>query len=248
MDWRKIGMDINITPEPPYRPFPGMEGESDILNLGFNMPTIFFSWFIIGLLAVVSFAVYRKLRAKPTRLQLLLELIVDAFDNLTQSSLGKRGRKYLAFVGTIFLFVWLSNIIGIIPGFEEPTRDLNTPLGLMILVIIVAHASGIRVKGLRKYIREYFEPGFKIKGRWIPNPFIAPLNIVGEIGKAISLPFRLFGNIFGGAIIIVVLSHLLLFVGLPPFLMFFFGLFVGTIQAFVFAMLAMTYTAVAIAD
>ncbi len=241
-------MDIEITPAPPYRPFPHLEGESEIFNLGLNMPTIFFSWLIIGLLAVVCFVVYRKLRPKPGRLQLLLELIVDAFDNLTQSSLGKRGRKYLAFVGTIFLFVWLSNIIGIIPGFEEPTRDLNTPLGLMIISILVAHGSGIRVKGLRKYVKEYFEPGFQFRGRWIPNVIIFPLNVVGEFGKAISLPFRLFGNIFGGAIIIVVLSNLLLFVGMPPFLLFFFGLFVGTIQAFVFAMLAMTYTAVAIAD
>ena len=241
-------MDIEITPAPPYRPFPPLERESEILNLGLNMPTIFFSWLIIGLLAVVCFVVYRKLRPKPGRLQLLLELIVDAFDNLTSSSLGKRGRKYLAFVGTLFLFVWLSNIVGVIPGLEEPTRDLNTPLGLMVLSILIAHISAMRVKGVGKYIKEYFEPGFKIRGVWLPNVFMFPLNFVGEVGKAVSLPFRLFGNIFGGAIIIVVISHLLLFVGLPPFMMFFFGLFVGTIQAFVFAMLAMTYTAVAIAD
>ena len=77
---------------------------------------------------------------------------------------------------------------------------------------------------------------------------MAPLNIVGEIGKSISLPFRLYGNIFGGAVIIIVLSALLRQVVMPMFLMFFFGFFVGTIQAFVFAMLSLTYVAVAIAE
>ena len=77
---------------------------------------------------------------------------------------------------------------------------------------------------------------------------MAPLNVVGELGKSISLPFRLYGNVFGGAVIITVLSHLIMHVGLPPLLNVFFGIFVGTIQAFVFAMLALTYTAVAIAQ
>jgi len=237
-------MEFDFTPEAPYVPFPQLGGFG-----GFNMTTIIMSWLIIGLLALVSAIVYTRIKKVPTRLQLLLEMIVDGFDNLTRATLGDRGRKYLPYIGSLFLFIWISNIIGVIPGFEEPTRDLNTPLALGLLIAIpVAHISAIRIKGLKAYVKEYFEPGFKIRGVWIPNLLMAPLNIVGEVGKAISLPFRLFGNIFGGAIIIVVISGLIMNVGLPPFLMFFFGLFVGTIQAFVFSMLALTYVAVAIAE
>jgi F-type H+-transporting ATPase subunit a len=172
-------------------------------------------------------------------------MFVDALDNLCKSTLGDRGRRYLPFIGSLFLFVWISNIIGIIPGLEEPTRDANTPIGLMAVSIITAHVSSIRVKGMKEYIKEYFEPGLRIRGKWMPNVLLAPLNIIGECGKAISMSFRLFGNIFGGGIIIVVISSLVSFVGVPPFLHLFLGLFVGTIQALVFSMLALTYTAVA---
>jgi len=236
-------MEFDFTPHPPYLPFPQLGDVG-----GLNMTTIIMSWLIIGLLILVSALVFTRLKRVPTRLQLLLEFVVDGFDNLTRSTLGERGRKYLPFIGSLFLFIWLSNIIGIIPGLEEPTKDLSTPLALALIALPVAHISAIRVKGFKAYVKEYFEPGFRIRGVWIPNVLMFPLNFVGEVGKAISLPFRLFGNIFGGAIIIVVISGLLYNVGLPPFLMFFFGLFVGTIQAFVFSMLALTYTAVAIAE
>ncbi len=213
-----------------------------------NIKTIIFSWVVIAVLILLSALVYTRLKKIPTRLQLLLETIVDGFDNLTRSTLGERGRAYLPYIGSLFLFIWFSNLIGIIPGCEEPTRDVNTTLGLGFCIVIpIAHISGIRVKGWR-YLKEFFEPGLVIRGVWLPNIFMCPLNVVGEFGKAISLPFRLFGNIFGGAIIIVVLSQLARYAVLPPFLMFFFGIFVGTIQAFVFAMLALTYTAVAVAE
>jgi F-type H+-transporting ATPase subunit a len=138
-----------------------------------------------------------------------------------------------------------------VPFFEEPTRDINTPVALAVIAIGVAQISAIRVNGFRAWLAEFFEPAFRVKGIWLPNLFMFPLNVVGEIGKAISLPFRLFGNIFGGAVIILVATwlvpHLL---GIPPiatpFLNFFFGVFVGTIQAFVFTMLSLTYIAVAV--
>ncbi len=146
------------------------------------------------------------------------------------------------------MFLWVSNVIGILPFAKEPTRDVNTPLAMAAVVIATAHISGMRVKGFKRYVLDYCDPPIVIKGIKIPNIFIAPLNIVGECGKALSLPFRLYGNIFGGAVIIIVLSHLIMFIGLPLLLQVFFGFFVGTIQAFVFTMLALTYTAVAIAE
>ncbi len=236
-------MEFDFSPHQPYSPVPAWGALG-----GLNMGTIFMSFVVIGLLTLICAIVYTRLKSVPTRLQLVLEMIVDAFDNLTKSTLGESGRKYLPFIGSLFLFIWISNIIGVIPGLEEPTKDLNTPLALAFIAIPVAHISAIRLKGLKAYVKEYFEPGFKIRGVWIPNVLLFPLNVVGEVGKAISLPFRLFGNIFGGAIIMAVLAGLVYNIVLPPGLMFFFGLFVGTIQAFVFSMLALTYIAVAVAE
>jgi F-type H+-transporting ATPase subunit a len=231
-------MDIEIGPTDVYQP---------ITHPFFliNPTTIRMSWYIMIFLTLLVILVRVRLKTHPGRLQVMLETIVGAFDSLCKSTLGDRGRKYLPFIGSLFLFVWLSNICGIIPIMEEPTKDANTPIGLMIIAILTAHISAIRLKGIKEYVKEYFEPAFRIRGIWIPNVLFAPLNIVGEFGKAISMAFRLFGNIFGGGIIVLVISSLVSFVGLPPFLNLFLGLFSGTVQAFVFSMLALTYTAVA---
>jgi len=140
---------------------------------------------------------------------------------------------------------WLA-IFQKIPAFSEPTADLNTTLGCGAIVIVVVHTWAIRAKGLAKYLKGYAHPII----------FFAPLNIVGELAKGISLSFRLFGNILGGGIVILVLSTLMLNspilfmfgIALRVPLILFLGLFIGAIQAFVFSMLALTYTAVAIGE
>ena len=99
---------------------------------------------------------------------------------------------------------------------------------------VIAHVAGIRKKGFKTYASEYFQPIF----------FMAPLNIIGELAKIVSISFRLFGNIMGGSIIILVVSYLTWSIVLPPFLYAFFGMFVGTIQAFVFTMLTVVYISV----
>jgi F-type H+-transporting ATPase subunit a len=131
----------------------------------------------------------------------------------------------------------MCNWIGVVPTLKCPTADLNTTLGLALLVLFVAHGSGIATKGFLPYIKGYFEPYF-----------IAPLaffiNVAGEFGKTVSHSFRLFGNILGGGLIIVVISHLVHHLFVPIFLFAFFGFFTGTIQAFVFMMLALVYISV----
>ena len=99
---------------------------------------------------------------------------------------------------------------------------------------MIAHYVGIRTKGIGAYLKAYAEPIF----------FMAPLNIIGELAKVVSISFRLYGNIMGGSIIILVVSDLVYHLILPPFLYGFFGLFVGTIQAFVFTMLTLVYISV----
>ena len=163
------------------------------------------------------------------------ELFVSQFYILTEDALGKeKAKTYAPLICALFMFLLLSNWIGIIPHLEEPTKDLNTPLSLGLMGFFIAHYAGIKSKGLKDYLKEYFQPVF----------FMMPLNVIGELAKVVSVSFRLFGNIMGGSIIILVVSYLTYSVILPPFLNAFFGLFVGTIQAFVFTMLTLVYISV----
>jgi F0F1-type ATP synthase membrane subunit a len=303
---------MEIAPEAPVKIF-GLPLE------GFNMATLANTWLIMALLFFLCWWVARNATKVPGRLQAAVEMFVEFFEEICNSTLGpKYGRQYMPFVGTIFMFVVIGNMIGAVPnflywvgwpGFVAPTQDLNTPLGLAIIVLLVVHISAIKIKGFRAWLWDFFTPSFpgtdtvgRVLGfiilagalvanyyAWtgyvgayseagtqfrvvvgalcsilalltvlmtifsyqlgrVPNVFMAPLNFVGELGKSISHPFRLYGNVFGGFVITVVLSELTFYVGLPPFLNFFFGIFIGVVQAFVFAMLALAYVAVAITE
>ncbi len=196
-----------------------------------NIVTVIMSWLIMGFLMLISIIIFKTASIIPNTLQTILEPLIEGFDNLIKDTLETDDRKYYALITALFMFLFLCDLIGIIPGCEEPTKDLNTPLGYGIMGFIIAHYSGIRVKGLKKYLSEYLEPFF----------IMAPLNVIGELAKIISISFRLFGNIMGGSIIIAVVSHLVHNLVLPPFLYAFFGIFDGTIQAFVFTMLTLVY-------
>jgi F-type H+-transporting ATPase subunit a len=208
------------------------------INVTVNVMTLIMSWIIMLFLIIFTFLATKKIKLIPGVCQSLAESIVNGFDKLVADSLETTDRKYFPFITALFMFLLLCNYIGVIPGCEEPTKDLNTPLGLALLGFVIAHYSGIKFKGIKKYIKEYLEPFF----------IMAPLNIIGELAKVISISFRLFGNIMGGSIIIIVVSHLIYNLLLPPFLYAFFGIFVGTVQAFVFTMLSLVYIALQIKE
>jgi F-type H+-transporting ATPase subunit a len=171
----------------------------------------------------------------PQSMQVFGELFVTNLYKLTEDALDKEmAKKYGPLICALFLFLLVSNWLGIVPHLDEPTKDLNTPLSLGVMGFVIAHVAGIRKKGFKNYASEYFQPIF----------FMAPLNIIGELAKIVSISFRLFGNIMGGSIIILVVSYLTWSILLPPFLYAFFGMFVGTIQAFVFTMLTVVYISV----
>lgn len=260
----------------------------ELWGMPFKQATVIYAFLAALLIFIGCFIWSRGLsKENPGRGQMLLELIINAFDNLCKSSFGtkERGRLYLAILTTLFLFVWTSNMMGLLPiphlaiggevftdynanehydpgepyidsnkngahdpGFilpspEEPTADVSTTLALaLLLVLLLGHGSEIYYKGIKGYVEEYFSPGGFI------GVVMMPLNVVGKIAEIISISFRLFGNIFGGAVIISVVSGLVCYVVLPPFLFGFFGVFVGTIQAFVFTMLALTYISAGAAE
>lgn len=212
------------------------EGGSTFWEL--NRDTTIMIFLIDFFLVAMAYIATRKLREVPRKIQNVFELIVELFTELVTQTLGKDGYRHIPMLGSLFLFLFISNIIGSIPLAVEPTRDLNVPIGHMLVVLFVVHYEAIRVKGLKSYLKSYNEPFI----------IMLPLNVIGEIAKGVSLAFRLFGNILGGSIIVMVISYLLSYIIVPVGLNMFFGIFVGTIQAFVFTMLSMTYMAVAIAD
>lgn len=204
------------------------------VEVALNSQTLTMTWIVMGIMITFAILATRKLSFVPNPLQLVAELMIGAFKDLADDALDERGRTFFPLILTLFIFLLLSNWIGLVPFLHEPSKDLNTPLSLGILGFVIAHYVGLRTKGLKEYLVGYAEPIF----------FMAPLNIIGEIAKVVSISFRLYGNIMGGAIIILVVSDLVYHLILPPFLYGFFGLFVGTIQAFVFTMLTLVYISV----
>lgn len=205
------------------------------VNLVFNTGTVLMTWIVMVSLILFGFLATRKIEFIPNPFQVVAEFLVSGFYGLTKDALDeKMAPRYFPVICALFMFLLLSNWIGIIPKLYEPTKDLNTTLGLGLMGFFIAHHAGIKAKGFRKYAMEYFQPIF----------FMAPLNVIGEIAKVVSISFRLYGNIMGGSIIILVVSHLVYSLIIPPLLSCFFGLFVGTVQAFVFTMLTLVYISV----
>ncbi|MFP4159871.1 MAG: F0F1 ATP synthase subunit A [Desulfobacterales bacterium] len=204
-------------------------------EMTFNLDILVMTWIvIIGVLIFGRYAAKNR-HLIPGPLQTIGETFVFQFYSLTEDALGEdMAKTYGPMIIALFIFLLSCNLIGMIPHMYEPTNDLNTPLSLGIMGFFIAHYAGIRQKGLKKYLKTYVEPIF----------FMAPLNIIGELSKVISISFRLFGNIMGGTIIVLVVSHLVFSLVLPPFLTAFFVIFIGAIQAFVFTMLTLVYIAV----
>ncbi|MBR9984690.1 MAG: F0F1 ATP synthase subunit A [Desulfosarcina sp.] len=206
-------------------------------SMTFNLEVILMTWIAFLVIFVLGFLMARKRGMVPESMQVFGELLVANLYKLTEDALDEEmAKKYGPLICALFLFLLVSNWLGIVPHLEEPTKDLNTPLSLGLMGFVIAHVAGIRKKGFKNYASEYFQPIF----------FMAPLNIIGEFAKIVSISFRLFGNIMGGSIIILVVSYLTYSILLPPFLYAFFGMFVGTIQAFVFTMLTVVYISVAV--
>ena len=204
-------------------------------DMTFNLEPILMSWIVLSAILIFGYLAAKKRTIIPGKLQVAGELFVEHLSNLAEDTLGKEiGSKFAPLTCALFMFLVLSNWLGIIPYLHEPTKDLNTPLALGVMGFFIAHYMGIKVKGFKQYAGAYFQPIF----------FMMPLNLIGELAKVVSISFRLFGNIMGGSIIILVVSYLTYSIILPPVLNAFFGLFVGTIQAFVFTMLTIVYISV----
>lgn len=226
---------------------------------GLNYLTVLNTVLVMLALWGLMWVAVRRRSLVPGRAQMALELFMGAFDDLVANSLEletrKANRAFLPLIAALFVFLVLSNFMGFFPTpiFEEPTGDINCTLALGLMGMVIATYSGMRTKGPLEYSKELLGPlwnqegtaGAVLAGK-LSALFFLPLNIIGELAKVISISFRLFGNIVGGAIIMSVVSFLVYYMVLPIGLNLFFVFFVGAVQAFVFTMLTLTYIAVAI--
>ncbi len=228
---------------------------------GVNIITLVNSLIVMGFLFAFCRYAVKNVSLTPGRAQFVVEQFVAMFDNLVSSSLEletrEQNRKFLPMILVLFMYLLVANCMSFWPTsfFQEPTADINTTLGLGLMGMAVAIYSGVRAKGAVGYFAELLGPLFAQEDAtgfaWVMGKlsalFFFPLNVIGEIAKVVSISFRIFGNILGSGIIIIVISTLIysfspMLVGMNLFFVF----FIGIVHAFVFAMLTLTYIAVAI--
>lgn len=199
-----------------------------------NIPinaTIFYSWIVMGILVLLSKLTTSRLKTSlhVSRFQTALEMIVMAIRNQIKEVSGDNPAKYLPIIGTFFLFIGMSNLLTIIPLFKAPTASLSTTAAFSLCVFLAMPFYGIRNAGIKGYLKKYIEP----------TPLMLPMNILSDFSSTFSLAFRLYGNVLSGAVIGSVL--IMLAPVLIPLPMQILGLLTGTIQAYIFALLAIVY-------
>jgi len=197
--------------------------------------TLAFTWGLMLVLAVGSKIITRKLSTelKRSRWQNALEIIVTALEKQIEDVGLSQAKKYLPFLGTLFLFVAISALSTLVPGYEPPTSSLSTTAALALCVFVAVPLFGIKELGLGEYVKSYAQP----------TVIMLPFNIISEVSRTLALAVRLFGNMMSGAMILAILLTItpLLF----PIVMTALGLLTGMVQAYIFFILATVYIAAA---
>lgn len=200
----------------------------------FNYPiteTIRNQWLVMLFLIGVAFWSTRNMHKIPKGKQHLAEVWVSMVQNLVDQAMGKKNMWFAPYVVALMPFILISNFMGLI-GMRPPTADLNTTVALSLMTVFMYHLFSIKFNGIISYLKGYLDP----------FPFFLPINIIGELSRPVSLSFRLFGNLFGGSVIMSLIYFLLpvfLRVVVPIPFHLYFDLFSGAIQAFIFSMLTM---------
>lgn len=243
---------------------PHIELAAEKLFFVFGFPitnSLIMTWVVVGLLLLGTYMLNRHLRTVPSGLQNLFEMVTSAFADMMQNIIGSRSvtERFVPIVLTIFLFVVINNWLGILPGvgtiglyeqreggrvlvpfFRSGAADLNTTLALGIVAVVLINAAGASVRGFGSHLSKFFTFRNPI------NTFVGLLELVAEFAKIISFSFRLFGNVFAGEVLLTIVAFLSPYGAPIPFLGL--ELFVGFIQALVFAMLTMVFISLAVAE
>lgn len=216
-----------------------------IAHLGqfsFNVDTIVTMWISMGILIVFAFLSTRKMSLIPTKMQVVAEGVLGAFVGLTDSMIGKKGRKHIPLLATLFLFILTANLIGQLPWrlyhlktgeFASPTNDLNMTAAMAIMVLVYYVYQGVKLKGGKFFIHEFSVTGI----------IMALIEVLEMVIRPFSLALRLFANILAGELLVVTFVGLFAYLLPLPFMLF--EVFVAFVQALVFMLLTTAYIAIA---
>ena len=201
----------------------GVRETISFLGLTFNIETLKMTWLAMGIVLLIACLATRNLRVVPQGWQNFVEMIILWLHDQIDAMMGRRGRQLAPFIVGLFMFLLASNLIGLVPLMASPTNDLNTTLGLALLVVCMVHCLG--------------------------TPVFVIINMIEEIAKPITLAFRLFGNILAGEILIIVLLKLMpIWMPIPSVCWLAFSIFISCVQAVIFTMLSMAYLANAVKE
>jgi len=200
---------------------------------------VVYTWFVMLVLLVLAFLAARSIKTIPGTLQNLMEVVVTGVEGLIEDTMGHHGKKYFPLIATLALFILVSNLIGLIPGFYPPTANLNTNASLALTVFAMTHIVGLKEHGLH-YVKHFMGP------IWWLSPLVFVIEIIGHLARPLSLSLRLFGNMYGHEIVLMIFLALVPFVLPVPMMLM--GVLVAFIQTFVFTLLAMIYIAGALEE
>ncbi len=208
----------------------------ELIGLGHfahEYPHVVYTWVVMALLIILGALAAKNMSLVPTKMQNLFELIVSGIEEFMIDIVGEEGRWLFPLAATIFIYVFIGNLVGIIPGFFPPTASINTTLSCALVVVVLTHIIGIKYHGV-KYIKHFLGPV------WWMAPLIFVIEVIGHAARILSLSMRLFGNMMGHEIVLGILFGLagLFFAPLPIMAL---GIFVAFVQGFVFFLLSIIY-------
>ena len=198
-------------------------------------PHVVYSWVVMIILIALSVVAAKSVTLIPSKAQNVFELLISGMEDFMIEIAGEESRWLFPLIATVFIYIFVSNMIGLVPGFMPPTANLNTTLSCALVVVIFTHVIGIKYHGAA-YIKHFMGPV------WWMIPIIFPIEVIGHVARILSLTFRLFGNMMGHELVLMILFGLAgaFFAPLPIMAL---GIFVALVQAFVFFLLSIMYFA-----
>jgi len=204
-----------------------------LAHFAHTSPHVIYMWVVMAILIIFSALAAKTVTLIPSKGQNFFEILISGLEEFAVTITGEEGRWLFPLIGTIFVFIATSNLIGLVPGFLPPTASINTTLGCAVIVVVFTHIIGVKYHGA-KYIKHFLGPV------WWMIPIILPIEIIGHLARILSLSFRLFGNMMGHELVLAILFGLAgaFFAPLPIMAL---GIFVALVQAFVFFLLSVMY-------
>jgi F-type H+-transporting ATPase subunit a len=196
-------------------------------------PHVIYSWFVMIILIILGAVAAKGISMIPTKAQNVFEILISGIEEFMVDLTGEEGRWLFPITATVFIYIVVCNLIGLVPGFLPPTASVNTTLSCAIPVVIFTHVIGVKYHGV-KYIKHFMGPV------WWLAPLIFVIEIIGHVARILSLSIRLFGNMMGHELVLGILFFLA-GVFLAPLPIMALGIFVAVVQAFVFFLLSIMY-------